>query len=104
MKNEFSATLDWTFSLFGITFQFYFDTMGYPKGTFNKGQGIHGVHLKWFYFGFCTSRVFKKRIEDLIVDAMLKASQRGHEMAQPERRPESPSHGPAISLNKDNLH
>jgi hypothetical protein len=100
MHNNFYASLDWDFSIFGVTFQVYFDSEPFPKGTFSKGRGIHGIHLKWFYFGFCTNKVFKRKLEDLVADAMLAVT--SYKATQTQRTPSEAS--PSISLNKDNLH
>lgn len=101
----FDATLDWTLSLFGLVFQIYFDSSGYPASTFTKSKGVYGIHLKWLYLGVVTEAVFNKRIEDLVVHSLRVFNEREAMSKRQGTTPAAPM--PAafnLKNNKDDLH
>ena len=99
----FDATLDWTLSLFGLVFQLYFDSSGYPANTFTKSKGVYGIHLKWLYVGVITENVFNRRIEDLVAHSLQVFNERteGRSVVVTPASTPTPM---GIRLTKDNLH
>lgn len=69
INSVFDASLAWDFAIFGIQFQLYFESIGFKKGEFSKRPGIYGLHLRWFYFGFCTQKLFKRTVEEAMLQA-----------------------------------